>query len=149
MRFEDRGSRFTIMEPRFREIGKSGVTIIASSDSAHFDQLDGVVSADNLRGNLRGDGRHTNLYADSGTYSVNATTAVIRGNVRIQNDQGYEFRTTEAVYRHEQRVLSATGPFEADGNGLRLNGTGLHYDLEADKFVIDQNVSASIERFEF
>lgn len=148
-RFEDSGSYVTITAPHMREIGPTGVSLIAQSSVAKFDQVKNLVTADQLHGFVIRDGRRTEIWSENGAYNMAATRATLSGGVRILNDDGYDFRTEAATYLHDVKRINAAGLFTVEGNGLKLRGEGLEYDITADRFRILRDVGASIERFSF
>lgn len=147
VRYDDGGSSFVISRPHLREIARDGLRVIAESREARYEPETETVRADEMHGFVLRDGRRTEIWAAQGLYHVSSTTATLSGGVRMQNDSGYSFATTAAEYRHDQRLISAEGDFTADGNGIKLRGRGLEYDMPGDTFRVRENVGAKIERF--
>jgi LPS export ABC transporter protein LptC len=148
-RFADSGSHVRIAAPHMREIGDDGVRLIAQSREATFNQAENLVVADELHGFVIRDGRRTEIWSATGEYNMASTRATLAGGVKILNDDGYLFTTETAEYSHDTRLLKAAGPFNLDGNGLKLRGVGLEYDILGDRFRVLRDVGASIERFSF
>ncbi len=148
-RFTEGGSKFYIVKPHLRQIGSDGLRMSALGRDAVYSQEDNTVKANQIYTMIFRDGRKTEVWSGTGSYNLASTTATLAKGVTLANDQGYTFDATTAEYRHESQFLTVSGAFEARGNGLRLRGIGLQYDVPADKFTIDKNVGASIERFRF
>lgn len=146
-RYADSGSTFTLTAPKLRELDAGGVRLIASAAEARY--VDNRVVADDLSAEVTRDGKITRIKAAEGIYSLQSTTATLKGGVTVAGDDGLTFTTASAVYRHDARRVSAAGAFKAEGRGITLRGYGLHYDITADSFTVDKNVGASIQRFTF
>lgn len=146
-RYADSGSTFTLVAPTLRELDQTGVRLVASAAEARY--ADNRVVADTLRGEVRREGKTTRITSAEGAYNLASTTATLRGGVSVTGDDGLTFTTASAVYEHALRRLSAAGDFTAEGRGITLKGSGLHYDLVADKFTVEKNVGASFQRFTF
>ena len=147
LRYHSNDSSFVISRPHLREIALTGVRLVAESRAARYEPGTEAIFADQIHGFALRDGGRTELWAATGKYQVNTTTATLSGGVHMRNDAGYSFQTTAAEYRHDVRRLSAAGDFTADGNGLKLRGRGLDYDIPGDSFNVRENVGAEIQRF--
>ena len=145
----ERGSEFTIIYPRLREINLLGVRFEATAKQATFNQAVSEATGKDLMGFWLQEGHRTQMSAGRGRYDLNRQEAFLTDGIRIKNRDGYALTTTTATYEHATQTMHATGHFEAEGKNVSLQGTGLTYSFNADTFSVERDVGAIVKGFRF
>ncbi|MCB0393523.1 MAG: LPS export ABC transporter periplasmic protein LptC [Bdellovibrionales bacterium] len=89
-----------------------------------------------------------NVRGDKGTVFIQKKNITIKGNVRIESSNGYEFSTASAEYLSEKRELLAQnevvmkGPKSEGEKQINLTGVGLLANLETNVIYVLRDVHA-------
>ena len=141
---QEPASQLSLAGPYLREVGPEGLRMAVTAATATYDQKEDTAHAYQVHAHVYRNAATSVVTSDEARYDAALETARLTGNVRIKSDQGYTLETTSAVYHHRTELITAAGLFHAEGNGVLLEGYGLEYDLQADRFLVERNVGATI-----
>jgi LPS export ABC transporter protein LptC len=89
------------------------------------------------------DGREVYLDADQGILHTDTNDIEFSGNVVIRNGD-YRMATDRLNYEHGPRFIFCNQPVQITGNGAKVTGNSLNFDLNANKVVLSGDVAAAL-----
>jgi LPS export ABC transporter protein LptC len=138
------GTELALLNAHYREVGLNGLRMEARAERSTYEQASNLALAERLRVRIFQNDSVTEVIARRGAYDVVGEVAVLMGGVRVLNERGYTLATTSATYRRREALIYTDHVFQAEGNGVTLQGMGLRYDLKEEAFTVEKNVDARI-----
>lgn len=85
------------------------------------------------------------LAARNGRVNADFTVIEVHDAVSIVSRSGYTLQTDRLTYRQQDRSIRTDSPVRLTSAGLRLDGIGLHLDLDTQRLRIPAGVHAVLE----
>jgi len=92
------------------------------------------------------DGRTIVVTGKKGKVNQESRDVELVGNVVLRTNDGYMLKTNSAAYSHQARKVTTSDPVEIEGEQMRLVGTGMLIDMEAQTFKVLGRVKTKIKR---
>ena len=109
------------------------VTYVAEDDLFSLQKVNLVI--------YHSSGRRIQVTGREGAYCRKEGWINIKGQARIQTDEGYSLQAEAFTYRVEAQELSSTDEIVFTGPGLEVTGRGLRFDLAAWKAIVLEDVT--------
>jgi len=120
---------------------------VAAEDAQYFEADKTVVIREAMLQLFLKDGRALGLQGREGRLLLDSrelTRVELSGNIEVML-AGYEVRTDEATYDHQQRRISAPGVVRIAGSAFELSGDGMEIDIEEQRLTLLHHVSMRVE----
>jgi lipopolysaccharide export system protein LptC len=119
---EAAGDGVRLVNPRFYGRDDKGQAFVLAAKEAVRDpkrETTITLTAPDMTLNSEGD-RSTRVQADRGVYREDEKVLRLEGNVRLEDEGGYRFRTEEAIVDTETNIVRGTKPLEGTGPTGRI-----------------------------
>ena len=86
----------------------------------------------------------TNIRSQKARYNTDTRQLTLRGNVVVENEQGYEMQTESLEYLAVEKKIRTTSAVSIKGSNLEVSGKRLIYDTVTGNYSLTGNVVCRI-----
>ena len=87
-----------------------------------------------------GNNRETDINSRKAIYNSETKQLILKGNVVVQDQKGYEMRTESLEYIAVEKKIRTTSAVIVKGSNIEVSGNRLHYDTVTGDYSLEGNV---------
>jgi LPS export ABC transporter protein LptC len=91
-----------------------------------------------------GNNRETDIRSQKARYNTETKQLILKGNVVVQNQKGYEMRTESLEYVAVDKKIRTTSAVNVKGSNIEVSGNRLLYDTVTGNFSLEGNVVCKV-----
>jgi len=91
-----------------------------------------------------GNNRETDIRSQKARYNTETKQLILKGNVVVQNQKGYEMRTESLEYVAVDKKIRTTSAVNVKGSNIEVSGNRLLYDTVTGNYSLEGNVVCKV-----
>ena len=91
-----------------------------------------------------GNNRETDIRSQKARYNTETKQLILKGNVLVQNQKGYEMRTESLEYVAADKKIRTTSAVNVKGSNIEVSGNRLLYDTVTGDYSLEGNVVCKV-----
>lgn len=133
----------------FEEYGESGLNVKVWSASGKYSRKGESLELDDVKVLVpSGSGpskKMMELKGKNGNVQLDRKLVIVRGDVQVLTEDGYNLETDEAAYNYESKEIEGSGPVLVTGPDGKTKGVGFHVNVTEKVVLVRQSVETILE----
>lgn len=142
--------RFTLDKVKITQNQKGLKTAFIVADTAYTGDDPDILLMKDVNADIFDDeGNVTNIVAQNGEYHTVTKLLTLIKDVVVHKTQDDQFLYTDLLlYDNDRRNVHCPGATRLEGDGAKINGGRLDYDITSKTYIIDKRVHVILQGFE-